>query len=337
MKKLFVSLVAAIVATTACFGQSSLLATLSHEGTISTFYGAGALRAAHAAAADGDIITLSSGSFVSTDITKGITLRGAGMEVNSEVHGEPTIISGNFNIAIPEETTERLTIEGIYHNAAIYVTKQLENATFLKNRFRTFYGNGGGTIKNATFIHCRISEQLYLPADCSAACVNCIIMDPSNGSNSTSNFECVNCVLDKKNNWDNFHSSSLKNCILIATDEYSIPGTCTIYNCVALSNSVAQPIFSNVPNTTNVALNLSEVNQFFKSGNSTYNDNEKYELPEEAQSQYLGTNGTQVGIYGGTLPFSSTPTNPQITKCNVAAKSTADGKLSVDIEVSSVE
>ena len=92
-----------------------------------------------------------------------------------------------------------------------------------------------------------------------------------------------------------------------------------------------------MPNTTNVALNLREVNQFFKSGNSTYNDNEKYELPEEAQSQYLGTNGTQVGIYGGTLPFSSTPTNPQITKCNVAAKSTADGKLSVDIEVSSVE
>lgn len=336
MKKLFVSLVAAIVATTACFGQSSLLATLSHEGTISTFYGAGALRAAHAAAADGDIITLSSGSFVSTDITKGITLRGAGMEVNSEVHGEPTIISGDFSIAIPEETTERLTIEGIYHNATIYVTKQLENATFLKNRFRTFY-DYTGTIKNATFIHCRISESLSLSADCSAACVNCIIMNPSTISNSTSNFECVNCVLDKGNNWNNFHSSSLKNCILIVTQNYSIPGTCTVYNCVALSDEFPSRIFSNVPNTTNIVLNRSEVNQFFKSGNSTYNDNEKYELPEEAQSQYVGTNGTQVGIYGGTLPFSSTPTNPQITKCNVAAKSTADGKLSVDIEVSSVE
>ena len=91
MKKFYCSLVA-LMAATLSYAQSSLLATLSHEGTISTFYGAGALRAAHAAAADGDIITLSSGSFVSTDITKGITLRGAGMEVNSEVHGEPTII-----------------------------------------------------------------------------------------------------------------------------------------------------------------------------------------------------------------------------------------------------
>ena len=189
MKKLFVSLVAAIVATTACFGQSSLLATLSHEGTISTFYGAGALRAAHAAAADGDIITLSSGSFVSTDITKGITLRGAGMEVNSEVHGEPTIISGDFSINIPEETTERLTIEGIYHNATIGVSKRLENATFLKNRFRIFASNQAETIKNATFIHCRISERLSLMADCSAACVNCIIMNPLTVSQSTSNFE----------------------------------------------------------------------------------------------------------------------------------------------------
>lgn len=335
MKKFYCSLVA-LMAATLSYAQSSLLATLSHEGTISTFYGAGALRAAHAAAADGDIITLSSGSFVSTDITKGITLRGAGMEVNSEVHGEPTIISGNFNIAIPEETTERLTIEGIYHNATIFVTTRLENATFLKNRFREFVGYTNGAIKNATFIHCRISEQLSLPADCSAACVNCIIMNPSTQSTSTSNFECVNCVLDKGNNWDNFRSSSLKNCILIATDEYSIPGTCTVYNCVSISDN-GSSIFNNVPNTTNVRLNRGETNQFFKSGNSTYNDNEKYELPEEAQSQYLGTNGTQVGIYGGTLPFSSTPTNPQITKCNVAAKSTADGKLSVDIEVSSVE
>ena len=48
-----------------------------------------------------------------------------------------------------------------------------------------------------------------------------------------------------------------------------------------------------------------------------------------------GTDGTEVGIYGGSLPYDPTPTNPQITKFNVAAKSTADGKLSVDIEVNS--
>ena len=66
-------------------------------------------------------------------------------------------------------------------------------------------------------------------------------------------------------------------------------------------------------------------------------DNETYELTETAKATYLGTDGTQVGIYGGMLPFDTTPSNPRITKCNVAAKSTADCKLSVDIEVKAAE
>lgn len=57
-----------------------------------------------------------------------------------------------------------------------------------------------------------------------------------------------------------------------------------------------------------------------------------YQLTDEAK-KYIGDDGTEVGIYGGSLGFDPTPTNPQITKFNVAPKTTADGKLSVDIEV----
>ena len=66
-------------------------------------------------------------------------------------------------------------------------------------------------------------------------------------------------------------------------------------------------------------------------------DSEDFQLTDAAKTQCLGTDGTEVGIYGGSLPFDPTPSNPQITKCNVAAKSTADGKLSVDIEVNAAE
>lgn len=69
----------------------------------------------------------------------------------------------------------------------------------------------------------------------------------------------------------------------------------------------------------------------------TYGDSFTYELTDEALATYLGSDGTQVGIYGGNLPFDATPTNPQIKKCNVASRSTADGKLSVEIEVSSAQ
>lgn len=85
---------------------------------------------------------------------------------------------------------------------------------------------------------------------------------------------------------------------------------------------------------------MSDYAAFFKTytGASLNNlDSETFQLTEAAKTQYLGMDGTEVGIYGGSLPFDPVPSNPQITKCNVAAKSTADGKLSVDIEVKAAE
>jgi hypothetical protein len=42
-------------------------------------------------------------------------------------------------------------------------------------------------------------------------------------------------------------------------------------------------------------------------------------------------------MHGGVLPYDATPSYPQITRMNVANKTTADGKLSVEIEVSAAE
>ena len=61
------------------------------------------------------------------------------------------------------------------------------------------------------------------------------------------------------------------------------------------------------------------------------------ELTNEAKAEYIGNDGTEIGIYGGNLPYNTRILSPQITKCNVAAKTTADGKLSVDIEVKAAE
>ena len=332
MKKLFLSLVAVLMTATATFAQSSVLATLSHDGEISTFYGATALRDAHNAAADGDIITLSSGTFVSVNITKAITLHGAGMEVNAALQIEPTVITGDFTINIPDTVTSRLTIEGIYNNHTISYSGTLKNATFIKDRFKKVT-NGNGTLKNATFIHCRIAENLYLTSNSSASCVNCVVWYPHSGDGSTSNFEFQNCVI-KGSNLSNIYSSSFKNCILLNDNRYYgyLESSCIAYNCVGIGNS---EMFKSMPNQTNVMKGFSEV--FKTLTGETYNDSENFELTEEAQKSLLGIDGTQVGIYGGNMPFNSTPTNPQITKCHVAAKSTADGKLSVDITVNGAE
>ena len=124
MKKFFVSLVMLLTGSAASmFAQSSLIATLSHEGEVSQFYGVSALRQAHEAAVHGDVITLSSGTFTATAITKAITLRGAGMEMDTITNTLPTVIAGDFGISIERDVVEKFLMEGIYHNHRILIHK----------------------------------------------------------------------------------------------------------------------------------------------------------------------------------------------------------------------
>lgn len=325
----------AAVLTNNAFAQGSLLATLNHEGTVSTFYGASAWKNAHDAAVNGDVITLSSGTFVAVDITKAITVRGAGMGIDSTAVAEPTVISGNFSINITEPGSNRLTLEGIYSNHSIYYNTVI-NPLFLKCRLSIIaaYGSGSRILRDASFIHCRIASVLSLSENCSASCVNSVIQDPYSSNSLTSNFEFINCCLIGDMGY--VKSSSFKNCIISDNNnDHYIGSSCTAYNCVCLT---ADNYFRDITNSTNKS--LTEYATLFKTysgGSLNLLDSETFELTDAAKTQYLGMDGTEVGIYGGNLPFDPTPSNPQITKCNVAAKSTADGKLSVDIEVNAAE
>lgn len=327
MRKFFLSFVLCLCGAFSAFAQNSLLATLSHDGTVSTFYGAGALQEAHASAADGDVITLSSGTFLSTDITKAITLRGAGMQADTLRGTLPTILSGSFNINVSDTLTNRLTIEGIYNNNYVYVNGILKNAMILKSRFKKWHYSSNGVMKNVSFIHCWISDYLSAYEQSTYSCMGCYLDDVNDNYSVPAEF--TNCVI---NNASYMNGKTSVNCIL-RFDRGGIYNSSTVaYNCVAFGNA---NYFKNVPNNTNKVVN--NANEIFKTYTGTYSDSETFELTESAKTTYLGMDGTQVGIHGGSLPFDATPSNPQITKCNVAAKSTADGKLSVDITVNAAE
>lgn len=340
MKKFFISLVVSLMGTTMAFAQSSMLATLNHDGTISTFYGSTALREAHAAAENGDVITLSSGTFVSTDITKAITLRGAGMGIDATTQSEPTIISGDIKININDTVTKRLTIEGIYNNSNVfYSTSTLKNAMFLKCRFKYINYQNNGKLKDASFIHCRIADYFSLYDDCSATCINCVIEDPYSSNSTTSNFEFINCIIKMHSQaLSSINSSSFKNSIIYSRDAGTgsyINSDCTAYNSIGINST---QIFKYITNSTNSLAKVPEIFKTYTGQSLNQLDNETFELTDAAKEKYHSMDGTtEVGIYGGSLPFDATPSNPQITKCNVAAKSTADGKLSVDIQVNSAQ
>lgn len=347
MKKIFL---AALVAVFGCVNQifaQNQLATLFHDGDIKTFYGIGALKEAHYNAVNGDVITLSSGLFSSTDITKAITIRGAGMQHDSIAKIEPTILSGDFNISINNDSTFKgnsLTMEGIYHNAQgkVRLNTAVHNAQFVKCRF---YEIGmskntsviGNSLRNSSFIHCIISQQLYLEESASVSCVNSFIRSPyknvSSSYESSTSLECRNCVIQTYTYIPTY--SIFRDCIIYA-NSYSIPSTSNAYYCIGAGYSY---LFSSVNSLTNkYVTNISEIFKTWDGKNNISSlETENLELTDVAKTKYLGHDGTQVGIYGGSIPFSTRPSNPQITKLNVASKSTPDGKLSVDIEVKAAE
>ena len=336
MRKFFLSLIMMLVAsvfTGKVFAQSSTLATLNHEGTISTFYGTSALKDAYNAAVDGDVITLASGSYSAIDLTKAVSICGAGMGLGDAKNIEPTILLGDFYLKLPSDNTTRFTIEGIYHNGEIrYNTCQ--NAMFLKCRLNTITYGSNYKLENLSFVHCRIAHKFILMANCSVSLINCIVNEPQCFNNQvTAIFDFTNCVL--KRAADDLGYSTLKNCIFYNTTTDQFASTTSLYNTVVFS-SVSNVLDNIVNNGTNIV--TGDWPGVFKTYHGTqFEDVEEFELTDEAKTKYLGNDGTEVGIYGGNLPFDPTPSNPQITKCNVAAKSTADGKLSVDIEVRAAE
>ncbi|MBQ6065130.1 MAG: hypothetical protein IJK87_16110 [Prevotella sp.] len=348
MKQLFFSLVALMCATMS-YAQSSLIATLSHDGEISTFYGNSALREAHAAAQHGDIITLSSGSFTSVDITKAITLRGAGMQVDTIAKTNPTIITGNFNINIPDSVKQRLTVEGLYFNNNITVYS-LNNASFLKDRIvkiSILNSNFNSKWNNVTFIHCKISTFSNGYANSStvtnsASFINCYIANGAYEDNYIGNSEFTNCFV-RFADATLILKSTFNNCIMYCVSTFdtnsdrTLNSDCAANYCLFKDIKGKNMLFNNIPNNSSNSYLSTDLNTLFKTYTGNYTDEETFELTDEAKAKYLGSDGTEVGIHGGSLPFDPTPTNPQITKCNVASKSTADGKLSVDIEVSAAE
>lgn len=344
MKKTFLLVVLmSLIGFNYATAQSSLIATLSHENDVKVFYGASALKEAHETAVGGDVITLSSGTFISVNITKAITLRGAGMAVDTVNNVMPTILSGDFAIS-ESDSIHNLTMEGLFHNGTMRNKETLDRAQFIRCRFKVLDYYGSSTLSNCSFLNCRIADYFRCIGYGNMFC-NSILEDIYfNSSATNTSSTCYgsglfyNCVIniDVTNPGAmNTSSSGFENCILIydATN-VKLDSQTSAYNCLVVGTT--NDIFANVPNNTNKVVSLySDVFKTYKTMQSIAgNDDETFELTDDAKTKYLGLDGTQVGIYGGAIPYNTTPAIPKITKCNVAAKSTVDGKLSVDIEVS---
>ena len=320
-KSLLVTLL--LFAATTLFAQQVMVATLSHAGNVSVFYGTTALTSAVNAAQDGDTIHLSPDVFTATDITKGLVIRGAGAFTT-----EKTVINGDFTVNIAD-STQSFEMEGIYASqisldgtpAKITITRC--NCNYLEMKY-------GFSCDRASIINTYVRQTLYQRGDIASGtifAINSFIGGFQWEINSQFNLYALNCVI-RDNEYGDYNDTFTFVNSIIYKENYTY-GYFSADHCIFIHTGYEPPMSGSHTQQCTV-LPYSDV---FTTFTGTYTEEETFELTGSGAS-FLGTDGTQVGIYGGLVPYNPAPAYPLIATMNVGSKSGADGTLTVEVQLS---
>lgn len=329
--RLIVSSLVLFFSVVVTYAQEILTATLQHGDELRVFQGANGLISAHNAAVDGDFIYLSPGTFNSTTVTKAAKIIGAGTEKNEQAGTAVTYIDGYLYISMPDTTHKGLVLEGLYCNGGLEVRTSIKDAVIRKCRitstfdFTTAYNVRIEQCDIATFAVAKTFENVVV--NNTSISWLCMYGSTNNTANSTtSTFSVMNCYLK---NVHSYITAFFLNNIIGSVyyynngqkDGYSLKSTCSAYNNLFLDEKGnANSVIQKSGNMEASSENLFVAGAF-------------HILTEEAAGEYLGQDGTQVGMYGGVTPYSTIPTYPQIIENNIAVQSTADGVLKVNVKV----
>lgn len=356
MKKSILIVLAMIIATVSFAQQLNVtqFATLSHNDTVTAYYGSGALAAAHEMAAHGDIITLSPGWFEATAITKAVTIRGAGM-LNDTVANRynSTQIGNSFMINIPNVAGYHLTFEGVYiSDVIVYVSAY--NPQFKKCRIGTIRKSASGqmVLFQPFFSNCIVGAWDGSSSITNAMFVNSIVLNSWQGEGHGVNtngyggiseyyywgydlYTCgqsydvyYNCIVNISPNIIS-NKRNIVNCITYSYDTNAAAAVGTnVYNTLGI---LEQGSFYGTNSHDNTNINSFE--NIFKTFRGTYTEGETFELTDQAAANYLGSDNTQIGIYGGSAVFNPKATDMRIRKYSVGFYSDGNGQLKITTEL----
>lgn len=311
-------------------------ALLEHNGEVTTYDG---LQDALNASADGDIIYLTLGTFKGPfTVSKKVTIRGT---------GETSIIDGNVTVSIPN--TPELTnpiLEALTVSGNVTVSSNLSNLHLYKCKINGTLAidgtiNGGkietckigsisfgGSVDNFFVDRSFVTSTLTLSSGIKGmTVVNTKLCCVKANTGATGNTTFVN------SNIYMLYAPNFSGTIINSIIAYSINSNGQYSN--ILSTVLLNTLFYNYNNS--VIIGSSSVAQGCYNVSSYINNNnfssilsstcECYYSTSELQTKgFLGTDGTVVGIYGGSTPYSETdmftPSVPKVTS----------SKLDLDME-----
>ena len=317
MKKILLSIVALCCAVVAGAQNEIMTAVLQHGSDVSVFTGANAFVNANAAAADGDVITLSAGAFNVSDITKSITVYGAGFEKDANTGTEVSKINGQLNLgASGGGTLSDIHLEGIYFNSHVNTNVSLEGFvmekcyvngnvniventnTIIRNCVITGAISGGDKIANNCIIqNCYVGGAINTFNVSSSVkidhCITCNFVGPYFCSNSIFTYYWVGAYYDRA---------------VFANTEGAVA-----HNCIFRSFSYNNQDKNDFQNCYAVDIN----NIFSDATNANYSAARTYEIQQP--TTWIGTDGQEIGIRYG---WSKVPGTPVVKNLNATVAGT---------------
>ena len=313
-----------LVASMGVMAQDKRMITVHNGNNLQVFYG-DCFAAAVKAAQSGDTLTLSKGSFSGVTIDKPLVIQGAGGY--SDRSG--TNIDGNIIVKLPEDDAEGLVIEGLY----IGMRYPTYDYSYSNNNYLQISSYINKMIVRRCLIYrimfnqqqtdsCRIEQcktyELSGMQQCRDLFVTNSIVTVFNSPGTTGSVMADHCIIS------NLHDYVICRNSYVYYHYTATEGT-PLYNCIYVQqgSGSSQKID---------CINVSNFGGCFTNGYSW--DDTKSGVPVDPESTIsISTDGTQIGIYGGTLGYSPYSLNPQITNSEIAREVDADGKLSVKITV----
>lgn len=305
------------------------VATLNHDGQLTQFTGSSALKNAHDAAVSGDVITLNSGAFNACTITKGITLRGACMRTTPEMEElgmKYTYISGGGNmiINVPQSETNALIIEDVCIGNCLYL-QSVPSISLTRVCGSLYIYDGIGKFDAVQCVLYEVMPQTISDVIVFVFVNSTVAFKKFTTATIPFHIYADHCVIGNISSAG--YDGVFNNCIFTSSTSSLFEGIAANY-CVAVNSDIYQNCVAIECKTATMAeLFDDQVNDSYSYGQYIN------PLTEVASATYLGSDGSQVGIYGGAFPFTMMPNNPIVTTNDIAEETTEDGKLRVLIEV----
>ena len=328
MKKTMISLAVLAIAGVATTEAQTMQIALQHNGNI-TMFGSSQTQDALDQAEDGDTLFLNEGTFKSDIyIRKKVSIIGS---------GENTILPGDVHVAIPDSATlSSYLLDALYITGTVVVDSAVNGLKMRKCQLYAMTFNA--KVDNSFVERCWVKQTVNQNDNLvGVSFYNSKIKYIRGDAKNTSSAVYTNCNIAEiglNGHYDGgYHNTHLRasyqNCIIgfskviYSGGDWPISFNASFNNCLSKSDDYKTTTNQNCYTYTK------------NDGDADLLDsNIECSLPTDSLKErgYIGTDGTVVGIYGGSLPYTLAPSMPRVTEHNIVVDADKK-KLNVTLKV----